>query len=101
MLMMDPLGDDEARDPRASTINIKKHQRWSPWEAVSEIREHPPSTLRNIDDGPPWEAVPEIQKRSPSTLRNIDCGTLGGDDEDPGAPTINDRNIDGGPPGRR
>jgi hypothetical protein len=71
-----PLGGG-VRDLRTPTIN-KKCRWWAP-----------------------YAAVPEIQKRSPSTLRNIDCGTLGGDDEDPGAPTINDRNIDGGPPGRR
>jgi hypothetical protein len=34
------------------TINAKKHRWWVPWEAVSKIREHAPSTLRNIDGGP-------------------------------------------------
>jgi hypothetical protein len=43
-----------------------------------KIQEHPPSTLRNVDDGPPGGAG---------------AGDLG-------APTINIRNIDGGRPGR-
>jgi hypothetical protein len=32
--------------------------------------------------------------------RNIDGGSLTGADEDPGAPTINVKNIDDGPPGK-
>jgi hypothetical protein len=42
-----------------------------------EIRERPPSTLINVDDGPPWD-VPEleIQERLPSMLRNVDNGPL-------------------------
>jgi hypothetical protein len=35
----------------AHTINAKKRRWWPSWEAVSEIRKHPPSTLRNIDGG--------------------------------------------------
>jgi hypothetical protein len=71
----------------------------TPWEVPGlEIREHPPSTLGNIDGGPlggvrvgdsgaptinakkrrqwaPWEVLElEIQERPPSTLRNIDSG---------------------------
>jgi hypothetical protein len=39
-----------------------------------KIREHPPSTLRNIDNAP-WE-VPELKiwEHPPSTLRNVDGG---------------------------
>jgi hypothetical protein len=68
-----------------------------PWEAVSEIQEHPPPTHRNVDGRPPdgcrwrsrsghhqhkkrrrrvpWE-VPElvIQERPPSMHRNVDGG---------------------------
>jgi hypothetical protein len=60
-----PLGGS-VEDPIASTINTKKHRRWTHWEAMMEIREHPPSTLRNVDGGP-----------------------LGGGAEDSGVPTIN------------
>jgi hypothetical protein len=40
----------------------------------------------------------EILECPPSMLRNIDGGPLGGADGDPGAPTINVTNVDGGPP---
>jgi hypothetical protein len=36
-----------------------------------------------------WEAVPEIRERSPSALKTSMTAPLGGDVEDPGAPTIN------------
>jgi hypothetical protein len=39
--------------PEVPTINAKKRRWWAPWEAVPEVQECPPSTLRNIDDGPP------------------------------------------------
>jgi hypothetical protein len=42
--------------------------------------------------------VTEIRERPPSTLKNIDGGPLGGIDGDPRAPTINGRNVDVGPP---
>jgi hypothetical protein len=42
----------------------------------------------------------EIRERPPSTLENFDGGPLGGADRDPGAPTINVTNIDGGLPWR-
>jgi hypothetical protein len=46
-----PLGSG-VRDLRAPTFNVKKHRRWPPWEVSElEIRERPPSTLRNIDSG--------------------------------------------------
>jgi hypothetical protein len=78
-----------------------------------EIREHPPSTLRNGDGEPPgrwcqisktahhqrkkhrrrapWEAVAEIQERPPSTQKMSMVGPLGGNVGDLGAPTINAR----------
>jgi hypothetical protein len=43
----------------------------------------------------------ENQERPPSTLRNIDGDPLGGADRDPGAPTINVKNTNGGHPGPR
>jgi hypothetical protein len=94
-----PLRGD-AGDPGAPTINAKnvnggppgrqcrrsssahhqrkKHRRWSLGEAMLEI----------------WERPPSMQETSM-------VGPLGGDVGDAGAPTINTRNIDGGPPGRR
>jgi hypothetical protein len=63
--MSDPLGGS-ARGPGAPTINAKKYRWWAPWEAISEVRERPPSTLRVINGGP-----------------------LGGGAEGLGAPTIN------------
>jgi hypothetical protein len=97
--MAGPLKSD-ARDLGAPTINAKyvdggargrqcqrsrsahhqqkKRQRRAPWEAVlSEIQERPPS----------------IQKMSKS-------GPLEGDAGDPGAPTINAKNVDDEPPRR-
>jgi hypothetical protein len=43
--------------------------------------------------------MPEIRVRSPSTRKTSTVGSLGGDAEDPGAPTINTKIIDGGPLG--
>jgi hypothetical protein len=101
---MAPLGGARAGDPGASNINAKKHQWWAPWEMPElDIREHPPSMLRDINGElpggawangypgvptinikkcrrwAPWE-VPEldIQECPPSTLRNIDGGPPGG-----------------------
>jgi hypothetical protein len=79
--MADPLGGGAgARGPGAPTINARKHQRQSPWEAVPklEVQERPPSILENIDAGP-WEVLElEIQKCPPSTLENINGMPLGG-----------------------
>jgi hypothetical protein len=84
---VDPLGGAD-RDPRASIINIKKRRRWDHWEAVSEIRECPPSTLKMLTAAP-WEVLTEIRERSSSTLINVDGGPPGGGAGDLGAPTIN------------
>jgi hypothetical protein len=40
----------------------------------------------------------EIQEHPPSTQKTSMAGLLGGGDGDPGAPTINTKNIDGSPP---
>jgi hypothetical protein len=56
-----------------------------PWKMLElKIQEH---------GWPPWEVAElEIRERPPSTLRNVDGGPLGGARaEDPGASTINDK----------
>jgi hypothetical protein len=70
------LLEGSARGQGALTIKAKKYQRRAPWEAVLEVRKHSPSTQKMSMVGPLG-------------------GTFGG----PGAPTINAKNIDGGPPG--
>jgi hypothetical protein len=57
-----------------------------PWGVVTEIRECPPSTLKNIDDTP-REVVTEIRECPPSMLKNVDGGPVGGGAGGPGAPT--------------
>jgi hypothetical protein len=54
------------------------------------MQERPPSTLKNVNDGPPWE-VPELEIREclPLMLKASTTGPMGGADRDPGAPTIN------------
>jgi hypothetical protein len=96
MSTVGPLGGG-ARDPGAPTINAKnidggplgrrcwisgsahlqrkERRRWAPSEAMLEIWERPPSMQRTSMEAP-----------------------LGGDAEDQGAPTINAKNVDGGPP---
>jgi hypothetical protein len=55
-----------------------------------KIREHPPSTLRNVDSGPPGGVEAEDLRAPPSTLRNINGKLPGGAGaKDPGVPTIN------------
>jgi hypothetical protein len=100
----------------------KKHQQWTPWEAVPEVRERPPSTqkmstvpplgggvggpgpptihVKNINGGPMgigagYPGAPNINKKIST------AGPLGGDARGLGAPTINAKNVDGGPPRRR
>jgi hypothetical protein len=46
--------------PGAPTINTRKHRRWALWRVLTEIRERPPSTLKNIDDGPPGRCCQRI-----------------------------------------
>jgi hypothetical protein len=47
----------------------------------------------------PWEVVLEVQERPPSTRKMLMMAPLGGDVRDPGAPTINAKNVDGCPLG--
>jgi hypothetical protein len=54
-----------ASGPGAPTINAKKRQQRAPSEVVPVVREHPPSTLKNIDGGPPGKAVPEVWDHPP------------------------------------
>jgi hypothetical protein len=87
-----PLGDVRAVDPRAPTINAKKHRRRAPWEAVPKIRESSPSTLRNVDDGPPLGRSQSWISRSVHHQRyeTTTMGPLGGVRAgDLGAPIIN------------
>jgi hypothetical protein len=54
-----------------------------------KIRERPPSTLRNVNDGPQEVPKLKIRKHPPLMLRNVDGGPPGGvGTENPGAPTI-------------
>jgi hypothetical protein len=55
-----------------------------------DIREHPPSTLKNVDGGPQEVSELDVRERPPSTLRDVIGGPLGGAGaEGPGSPTIN------------
>jgi hypothetical protein len=48
------LGGVIAGDLGAPNINAKKRRQLARWEVLElEIREHPPSTLRNVDGSPP------------------------------------------------
>jgi hypothetical protein len=116
-----PLGVG-AEDPGAATINAKKYQRWPRCETVPEIREHPPSMLRNINGGPPLGGGARDLGASTINAMKHQRRALGGDEgesgsahhqcletsmagswevltENSGAPTINVRNVDSGPPG--
>jgi hypothetical protein len=48
-----------------------------------------------------WEAVSEVQERPPLTLKISTVGPLGGGDGDAGAPTINAKKRQLRPPGRQ
>jgi hypothetical protein len=63
-----------------------------------EIWEHPPSTLRNVDDGPLGGA--DGDPRAPTiNVTNVDGMPPEGANGDPRSPTINVTNVDDGPPG--
>jgi hypothetical protein len=47
---------------------------------------------------PPWDAVMEIWECPPSTQETSTAAPLGGDVRELGAPTVNAKNIDSGPP---
>jgi hypothetical protein len=91
-----------AQEPKIFSLLL----RVAPWEALLEVWERLPlSCLLGVQStksighhtvGTPW--------RSGSThhqQKNVDGGPLGGGAGDLGAPTINVKNIDGRPPGRR
>jgi hypothetical protein len=67
--MVEPLEGARAVDPKASTINAKKHRWQTPWEVLMEIQERPLSMLKNVNGGP---------------VGGVRAG-------DPGAPIINAR----------
>jgi hypothetical protein len=94
-----PLGGAD-EDPGVPTINTKKCRRRAPWEAVLEIREHQPSTQKNINGGPPWEVLMEIREHPPSTLRSIDGRPPRRRCRRCRVPTINMKNVNCGPPER-
>jgi hypothetical protein len=40
-----------------------------PWEALSEIQEHPPLNTKHVAWWAPWEAVSDVQARPPLTQK--------------------------------
>jgi hypothetical protein len=79
------------------TINARKHQRWTPWEAVPEleVRKRPSSTLENVDDGPLARRCRSWRSRSAHHQRwktsTVDPLGGGARARGPGVPTINAR----------
>jgi hypothetical protein len=96
---MDPLGGG-ARGPGTPTINAKNvdggplgrrcRRSGSAHHQRKKRRRHAP-----------WEVMPEVQERPPSMQKILMAGPVGGGAEGLGAPTINIKNVDGEPPGRR
>jgi hypothetical protein len=70
----------------------------TPWEVPDlEIRERH-HQHKKMSTTPSWEVSElEIRQQPLSMLRNIDGGPPRGANGDPGAPTINIKNIDDGP----
>jgi hypothetical protein len=96
--------DDEplrggAGDLGASTINAK-NVNVTPWEAMPKIRDaHHQSKERRQ-----WallEAMAEIRECTPSTQRTLTMSPQGSDVGGAGVSTINTKNVNGGPLGRR
>jgi hypothetical protein len=76
----------------------------SPREVLElEVQERPPSTLKNVDDGPPGGARAEDPGAPTINAKKRQWWTLGGAGaEDPGASTVDVPpstlgNVDGGP----
>jgi hypothetical protein len=73
---------------------------WAPWEALSEIQEHPQPMLETSIVGPLGGA-----DRDPGALttyvEDVDAGPVGGAIGDLGAPTTYVGDVDGRPPRRR
>jgi hypothetical protein len=63
-----------------------------------ENRERPPS-MQETSMVDPWEMMTKIRECPPSMQEMLMASLLGGDDGDPGAPTINTKNVDSEPPG--
>jgi hypothetical protein len=82
--MVDPLGGD-AGGPEAPTIYLEDVDD-SSLEVMTEVWERPPPILKMLM-ADPWEALPEIREHPPLILKNGDAGSLRGDAGDPGAPT--------------
>jgi hypothetical protein len=55
--------------------------------------------MLNISMVGPLEVMLEIRECPPLMLKDVDGGPLGGAAGDPVAPTINEKNVDGRPPG--
>jgi hypothetical protein len=53
-----------------------------------------------IDPEVPTINAKKLRQWPPLMLRNMDGGPLAGADGEPRAPTINIKNVNGGPPGR-
>jgi hypothetical protein len=90
--MVPPLGCAEAGDPGPPTINVRKHRWRAHWEVPElNIREHPPSTIENVDDEAPgrcqsWRSGSANHQHQKMSM----VGPRGGvGDEDPGASIIN------------
>jgi hypothetical protein len=96
--MMGPLGG-VAGGPGALTINAKNVNGGTPGRQCRRSRSAH-HQCRKMSAAGPREAVPEVRERPPSTQKMSMVGPLGGGAEGPGAPTINTKNIDGGPPRR-
>jgi hypothetical protein len=64
-----------------------------------ETQERPPPMSEASMAGP-WEALTETQECLPPMSETLVVGPLVGTFGDPGAPTTNLRDIDGGSPGR-
>jgi hypothetical protein len=58
-------------------------------------------TEKGLTHSGPREALPEVWEQLPLSYRMSTAGPLGGGARDPGIPTINVKNDDGRPPGRR
>jgi hypothetical protein len=95
----EPLGGD-AEGPGAPTINTKNVDGGLPGRRCRRSRSahHQHKKYRRQT---PWEAVQEVRERPSSTQKTSMVAPLGGGAKGLKAPTINAKNVDGGPPKRR
>jgi hypothetical protein len=61
----------------------------------------PTTYVEDVGGGAPWEAMQEIRDHPPPMLKTLMVGPLRGDAGDPRAPTTYVEDVDGGPPRRR